>query len=62
MTAKTVNRKELARIYQVTPQTIDNWRKLGMPSIRREGMHRRYDLDAVSAWLSGKAEGEVKSG
>ena len=41
---------EVARHFQVTRQTILNWRLVGMPFIRMGEKTFRYDLAEVTAW------------
>lgn len=39
----------LAEKLQVTPRTIHNWHKLGMPS-KKIGRQRLYQLERCTAW------------
>jgi len=41
---------ELSKYFSVTQQTIANWRKEGMPSIKI-GRYYRFDLNKVMEWL-----------
>lgn len=41
---------ELAKYFKVTEQTIYNWRKEGIPSIKI-GREYRYELGKVMEWL-----------
>lgn len=50
----TVTATQLSEIYGVTRQTVYNWVKLGMPSNKQPGMARRFDVNAVEAWMLGK--------
>ena len=42
--------QEVADYFKVTMQTVHNWRKEGVPSIRI-GHEYRYDLEKVMKWL-----------
>ena len=45
-----LTREELAIKLGVSPRTIDNWRKDGMPTIKK-GNYVRFELDKVLSWL-----------
>ena len=45
--------QELADYFKVTMQTIYNWRKEGVPSIKI-GREYRYELDKVMEWLKNR--------
>ena len=46
---------EIAEYFSVTMQTVYNWRKEGVPSIRI-GHEYRYDLLKVMEWVSKRNE------
>lgn len=45
-----LNRNELATELGIKPETVPDWEKRGMPTIK-EGMTILYDLDEVVAWM-----------
>ena len=45
-----LDRQELAEEFKVHINTIDKWRKMGMPCIKVGGFVR-FDLEEVIAWL-----------
>ncbi|WP_290872047.1 terminase small subunit [Aquabacterium sp.] len=49
-----LNRADLATHMGVTPVTIDNWRKAGMPVVQRgsRGVEWVFDLPAVIKWYT----------
>lgn len=49
-----MNRNELAKTLGVTPKTLFDWQKRGMPKRKKQlGLWWRwdFDLDEVKAWL-----------
>lgn len=48
-----LTREELAKEFKVHVNTIDKWRKNGMPEIKI-GSTVRFDLQDVLAWLKGE--------
>lgn len=54
-----VNRKELASIFKVTPITIDNWKRKGMPALVIGGA-TRYDVDEVLEWAKDQSKKQKK--
>ena len=48
--AKLLNSTELSEYLKVTQQTVYNWRKQGMPTIKL-GTQYRYEIDKVLEWL-----------
>lgn len=51
-----LTRKELAEQLKVSPQTIMNWEKNGLPTIRQNQIVR-YDLNDVREWLKAEIRG-----
>ena len=49
---KKVNRNELSDHFQVSLTTLDNWRRRGMPYIRRGGRGKSmlFDINQVELW------------
>lgn len=48
--AKILTKHELAKEFKVHVNTIDKWRKNGMPDLK-VGKSVRFDLDDVIAWF-----------
>jgi excisionase family DNA binding protein len=46
-----IDRKELAALLGVSPQTVDRMRKDGMPSLKLGKRTVRFQVDIVWAWL-----------
>lgn len=55
MMNKLMTSSEIAEYFSVTMQTVYNWRKEGVPSIRI-GHEYRYDLLKVMEWVSKRNE------
>lgn len=58
-----VKEKRLREIYGVSTQTVNKWKRLGMPfiplnpaRILGRGSRSRYDLEAVENWLKNTIE------
>lgn len=63
---KLVNQRELADILGVDPNTIRNWRGMGMPAVSlagKKGESSQYDTEACILWIRnrelGDGDGEV---
>ena len=48
-------KSELAEQLKVHPNTIDRWRKKGLPCIKK-GSVIRFDLNKVTSWLEENSE------
>jgi hypothetical protein len=48
-----LRRSEVAERYSVAVRTIDNWSKMGLPSVKINRV-RRFDIRETDAWLSGR--------
>jgi len=48
-----LTREEIAHEFNVHVNTIDKWRKLGMPVIQ-VGRYIRFEVEDVKAWLKGE--------
>ena len=50
-----LTREDLANELQVHPNTVDNWRKQGLPCVKFN-KSVRFDLQEVLAWLKEHSE------
>jgi hypothetical protein len=55
-----MNRKELAKVLNVSATAVGNWENEGMPIKRKGGRGRQneYDLDECTAWLMRNGKGQ----
>jgi excisionase family DNA binding protein len=54
---RPINTLEASRRLGVTDRTLLRWAEEGCPSIRTAGGRRRWDLDAVRAWIADRDGG-----
>lgn len=61
---KIVNRKDLSDILGVTPQTLGNWLKEGLPVVQDNGTNagKLYDCSEVIDWLVSRRAGSNGGG
>lgn len=45
------NRRSLAEAIRVSPRTIDNWVRAGLPHLKLSPRMVRFDLAEVLAWM-----------
>lgn len=51
-----VKAKDICEIYNVTPRTVNNWRKEGLPCRRISQRLIRYDMEEVEKWIKERNE------
>lgn len=61
---KIVNRKEMAEILSVTPQTLNNWLREGLPFVEDNGTNagKMYSTSAVIGWMVERKAGGTGAG
>lgn len=58
--AEFLNREQLAKVFNCSARTIENWKRQGLPFVK-VGALVRYDKEAATAWFLKHSQSAAES-